>query len=181
MLKLIPNDILEKPFSFIDIGCGNGWVVKKVSKYKKCSYACGLDGAEKMINKARLNDTQSKYLEIDINNLDDLTLSKEASLGPFDIIFSMEVLYYLKSPKKTLEYIQSKLLKKGGCCIIGIDHYLENTTSLSWGKDLNVSMCTYSISEWKELFVESGFYNIKTYQCGQKKDWKGTLIFYVEN
>ena len=181
MLNLIPGEILAKNFSFMDLGCGNGWVVKKISQHEKCAFALGIDGAKKMIKKARSNDTTSTYLELDINDIDSYEFKNNSQLRSFDVIFSMEVLYYLKSPKKILEYIQSKLLKKGGCCIIGIDHYLENTTSLSWEKDLNVSMCTYSISEWKHLFIESGFCNIKTYQCGQKKDWEGTLIFYVEN
>ena len=80
----------------------------------------------------------------------------------------------------TLKYISSKLLKEGGCCVIGIDHYLENVPSLSWEADLNVSLCTYSIGEWKEMFQVAGFNKVKQYQFGQNKDWSGTLIFYAE-
>ncbi len=180
MLKLIPDKILENDFSFMDLGCGNGWVVKQVSEYEKCIYALGLDGAEKMIKKARSIDTQSQYLEIDINNLDLLQSNNNSLIRNFDIIFSMEVLYYLESPKKTLQHIYSQILKKGGCCIIGIDHYLENTASLSWKKDLNVYMVTHSIQEWKDLFIQAGFQQVKTYQCGQNKGWEGTLVFYAE-
>ena len=180
MLNLIPGKILEKNFSFLDLGCGNGWVVKKISQHEQCTFSLGIDGAEKMVKKARLNDTKSTYLELDINNIDSYEWKNNSHIRSFDIIFSMEVLYYLKSPKKILKYIQSKLLKKGGCCIIGIDHYVENRTSLSWEKDLNVSMCTYTISEWEAIFKKAGFRNIKIHQFGQKKDWEGTLIFYVE-
>lgn len=180
MLNLIPGEILAKNFSFMDLGCGNGWVVKKVREYEKCIYALGLDGAEKMIKKARSIDTQSKYLEIDINNLGLLHSNNKSLIRNFDVIFSMEVLYYLESPKKTLQYIYSQILKKGGCCIIGIDHYLENTASLSWKKDLNVYMCTYSIQEWKDLFTQAGFQHVTTYQCGKNKGWEGTLVFYAE-
>ena len=180
MLNLIPSRILDKNFSFMDLGCGNGWVVKKISQYEHCSFAIGLDGAEKMIKKARSNDAKSTYLELDINNIDSYELKNTLPLRSFDIIFSMEVLYYLTSPKNTLFYIYSKLLNAGGCCIIGIDHYLENTSSLAWEKDLNVSMCTYSIQEWKDLFIECGFHNIKIFQFGKKEGWSGTLVFYAE-
>jgi 2-polyprenyl-3-methyl-5-hydroxy-6-metoxy-1,4-benzoquinol methylase len=35
MLDLIDNKtkVLKRPFKFLDIGCGNGWVVRKVSKF----------------------------------------------------------------------------------------------------------------------------------------------------
>ena len=42
-------------------------------------------------------------------------------------------------------------------------------------------MCTYSISEWENMFKEAGFYNIQKYQFGKKKDWEGTLIFYADH
>ena len=43
---------LEK-FSFIDAGCGNGWVVRSVSKIPNCISATGVDGAFNMIDKAK--------------------------------------------------------------------------------------------------------------------------------
>tara|TARA_B100001250_G_scaffold334740_1_gene300741 strand:+ start:127 stop:762 length:636 start_codon:yes stop_codon:yes gene_type:complete len=180
MLNLIPQDILMKYFSFVDIGCGNGWVVKKIREYEKCQFSLGIDGAKKMIKKAKLNDSQSKYIQLDINNLESYQPNIDFSVASFDVVFSMEVLYYLKSPEITLQYICSKLLKEGGCCIVGIDHYLENKPSLSWEEHLNVPLCTYSINEWKEMFNSAGFSTVKQYQFGQEKDWSGTLIFYAE-
>ena len=46
----------DNPFSFIDAGCGNGWVVKKVGSNPKCINAYGVDGSRKMIEKAKSND-----------------------------------------------------------------------------------------------------------------------------
>ena len=34
-------------FSFVDAGCGNGWVVRNVSKFKNCIEAIGIDGSKK--------------------------------------------------------------------------------------------------------------------------------------
>ena len=45
------NNMLEyalkdkKKFSFIDAGCGNGWVVRLVKAHKGCVAAAGVDGA----------------------------------------------------------------------------------------------------------------------------------------
>ena len=65
MISLIPPSKINKQFSFIDIGCGNGWVVKQVASMGKCSCAVGIDGAVNMIKKARLKNKQiKKYLSL---------------------------------------------------------------------------------------------------------------------
>ena len=173
MLSLIPHEILLNSFSFLDIGCGNGWVVHKMSQMNNCECSIGIDGAKNMIQKAILKDKKSKYLQLDINNLTNFH-------EKCDIVFSMEVFYYLINPETTLEYTFKYLLKQGGCCIIGVDHYSENTASLKWKNDLNVDMCTYSISEWKAILEKVGFDNIRISQFGRKKDWEGTLVLYGE-
>lgn len=173
MLNLIPNRIMTKQFRFLDIGCGNGWVVKKISHIKNCDFSVGIDGAEKMIQKAVSNDTKSHYFQLDINNLDSYA-------DHFDIVFSMEVFYYLNNPETTIQYIFTNLLNRGGCFIMGIDHYLENKPSLKWPIDLNVSMLTYSMLEWEKMLQKAGFSNIKISQVGKKDDWCGTLVLYGE-
>ena len=52
MLSLIPHEILCNPFSFLDVGCGNGWVVRKMSTLNQCTHTIGIDGAKSMIQKA---------------------------------------------------------------------------------------------------------------------------------
>jgi len=173
MVNLIPDSIINSKFSFLDIGCGNGWVVKKMSSIENCNLAVGIDGADKMIKKAKLHDPKSHYFQL---NVDDLLSYTEN----FDIVFSMEVFYYLKSPKNTLNYIFHNLLKNNGCFVMGIDHYLENIPSLKWPIDLKVDMVTHSILEWKKIFQNVGFSNIKVSQFGRKKDWLGTLVLYGE-
>ncbi len=173
MFNLIPSKILNSSFRFLDVGCGNGWVVKKISSFKECTYAVGIDGAEKMISKAISNDEKSKYLKVDLNQLGDYK-------DNFDIIFSMEVFYYLKHPQTTINHIFNNLLNKNGCFIMGVDHYLENKPSLKWPIDLNVHMWTYSILQWEVLFRRAGFKNIIIEQFGQKNDWSGTLVLYGE-
>ncbi|MBF25185.1 MAG: nodulation protein S NodS [Flavobacteriales bacterium] len=173
MLNSVSDSIVNRPFSFLDIGCGNGWVVRKISKIKNCTLSLGIDGAKKMIDKAISLDNKSKYLHLNINNLNHFT-------SKFDVVFSMEVFYYLDHPYSTIDYIVSSILKDNGCFVIGVDHYLENTPSLSWKTDLDVHMCTFSIEEWKSFFHKSGLKNVKASQYGAKNDWKGTLVIYGE-
>ena len=172
MLDLIPNHILSKNFSFIDIGCGNGWVVRKIRSKENCIYSVGIDGADKMIKKAISLDKNSEYFNLDIE--------KMSYKKTFDVVFSMEVFYYFKNPLKVLKYINNYIIKPGGCMLVGIDHYFENTPSLSWSDDLNLNLQTHKIEEWKALFKDSGFKNIKSFQFGKKDSWEGTLVIYCE-
>tara|TARA_B100000900_G_scaffold332865_1_gene293806 strand:+ start:367 stop:978 length:612 start_codon:yes stop_codon:yes gene_type:complete len=172
MLDLIPNHILSKNFSFIDIGCGNGWVVRKVRSKEKCIQSVGIDGAEKMIKKAISLDKNSEYYNLDIEKMN--------YKKTFDVVFSMEVFYYFKNPLKVLKYINNYIIKSGGCMLIGIDHYFENSPSLTWSDDLNLNLQTYKIEEWETLFKDSGFKNVKSFQFGKKDSWEGTLVIYCE-
>ena len=64
--------------------------------------------------------------------------------------------------------------------IIGIDHYKENTPTLTWDKDYNLRTHTFSIQEWYEKLSEFNFSKITVYQHGKKKDWEGTLILHAQ-
>tara|TARA_Y100001970_G_scaffold272923_1_gene370280 strand:+ start:364 stop:984 length:621 start_codon:yes stop_codon:yes gene_type:complete len=172
MLKIInaKTTILNQKFNFLDIGCGNGWVVRKFSNHKNCNIALGLDGAPAMIDKAKKLDNKGTYIN---TNIEDWEFN-----GRFDIIFSMETFYYFKDHCKVLDNV-NKTLNQNGIFIMGIDHYLENTPSLSWDKEFNLSLNTLSIEHWINALKECGFKNIKHSIFGKKENWNGTLIIYA--
>ena len=51
-----------KQFSAVDVGCGNGWVVRSLQSHENCEYAMGIDGAEAMIAKAKTIDEKTDYI-----------------------------------------------------------------------------------------------------------------------
>ena len=55
MLDLIKKHsfIMNKPFSFIDLGCGNGWVIREILKDNNCTKGFGIDGSKNMIKKLK--------------------------------------------------------------------------------------------------------------------------------
>ena len=162
----------NKPFTALDIGCGNGWVVRKFNQQKNCFQSAGVDGAEKMIERAKTADSRGLYVCEDI-------LEWEPSKR-FDVIFSMEVLYYLENPKEFIKKTFNDWLAHDGCFIFGIDHYLENKKSIDWPKRVGVNMNTQSIKFWINAMERAGFKNIKFWQTGAKEDWPGTLVVFGE-
>jgi len=172
MLRKMPKRIINSNFSFLDIGCGNGWVVRKVNNFENCIKSVGIDGAEKMIHKATVLSPNLEYLKLD---LDCLSYSKK-----FEVVFSMEVFYYLKNPLKTLKHIYTNMIMNDGFFIIGIDHYLENKPSLSWPKELCLNLQTLSIDDWVKMVNLAGFNKVNYEQVGSKENWAGTLVLYAE-
>lgn len=159
---------IGKKFSFLDLGCGNGWVARNVTKNALCAKAVGIDGADQMISNAKNMGGQVDYILADINSY---TPSRK-----FDLIHSMEVLYYLEDPAEKVKNFNNDWLKEEGRLIIGIDHYYENLVSHSWEEKVGTPMLMLKEAEWFDIFNESGLRDIKSWRSNQSKDWAGTLI-----
>ena len=204
------NDMLEyalgeranigKNFSFLDVGCGNGWVVGSVAEYKLCERSVGIDGAKKMIEKAKwyldsddeeaiLNNNwgeasglyvvhtsgnkvdprkKIEYILADINSFE--------SEDKYDLIHSMEVLYYLDDPSEIIKKISDSWLNDNGRLIVGVDHYYENTDSHSWQEKVGTRMLMLRESEWINIFKMAGLNEVQSWRYGKDKDWAGTLV-----
>ena len=159
---------LKRNFSFLDLGCGNGWVVRKVENNSLCTRAVGIDGAKQMIENARKSGDRSEYLHenIDIYNSPD----------KFDLIHSMEVLYYLKDPFLTVKKIADSWLHEEGRLIVGVDLYHENKESHSWEAKVGTKMTMLKESQWVEMFQSAGLNEVESWRFNQTPDWAGTLV-----
>lgn len=156
-------------FTFIDAGCGTGWVVRMVSEMESCFSANGVDGSLKMIQKARNLDSLNKY---DCENL----LSWKPN-SKKDVVHSMEVLYYFNNPIEVLQNIYNNWLNDNGRLIMGMDFYFENTISHNWPEKTNVSIMTLlKTKEWEKILIDAGFKNVKSWTVGKTDNWNGTLV-----
>tara|TARA_X000001036_G_scaffold13366_1_gene11427 strand:+ start:3622 stop:4230 length:609 start_codon:yes stop_codon:yes gene_type:complete len=158
----------NKEFSFIDAGCGNGWVIRKINLHDLCSYSIGVDGSKNMINKAKKIDPSGNYVCSD--------LIQWKPKEKVDFVHSMEVLYYFENPSKLLKNIYDYWLKKEGTLIVGVDFYKENIISHSWPERLNTKMTLLSKKEWFECFRQAGFSYVQLSQINSGNDFEGTLV-----
>ena len=155
-------------FSFCDLGCGNGWVVRKVARSKLCNKAVGIDGAKQMIVNADSKGGVAKYILADINSFH--------PSEKYDVVHSMEVLYYLDDPSELLKRISDSWLNDGGRLIIGIDHYYENIDSHSWQEKLGTKMLMLKEVEWIQIFKIAGLNEVESWRSNKDENWAGTLV-----
>ena len=172
--KFLDKLSFEKPFTFLDIGCGNGWVVRKISQLSKCRKAIGIDKSKSMIEKAKIKKILDKesYITTDLESWN--------YTEKFDVIFSMESLYYSVPMESALKKIY-KLLKRRGVFYCGTDFYKDNSLTTRWIKDMAVPMDLRSEMEWKKMFNDIGFKTKTKHVLDQKNKskWKrefGTLF-----
>lgn len=172
--KFLNSISFDEPFTFLDVGCGNGWVVRKIANEDNCKKSIGIDKSKKMIiqsEKKKINNKE-RFFHTDIESW--------KYTGKFDFIFSMESLYYADSIESALVKIY-KLLKPGGQFFCGTDFYSDNKATVKWAKIMKIQMHLHSKKEWKELFQNAGF-KVKTKHIKDLKNtkkWKrewGTLF-----
>jgi SAM-dependent methyltransferase len=159
---------LKRNFSFLDLGCGNGWVVRMLENNQLCVRSVGIDGAKQMIEKAGEDSRKSEFL---LENIDTYI-----SPDKFDLIHSMEVLYYLENPALTVKKIADSWLNEGGRLIAGVDLYYENQESHSWEDRVGTKMMMLKEAEWMEIFSSAGLQEVESWRSNQSQDWAGTLV-----
>ena len=172
--KFLQTVSFDKPFTFLDVGCGNGWVVRKIAKEEKCKKSIGIDKSKKMILEAikKNNIGKEKFIHTDIETW--------KYRGKFDFIFAMESLYYADSIEIALEKIY-KMLKPEGQFFCGTDFYTDNKATARWASIMKIQMHLHSKKEWKKFFQNTGFL-VKTKHIKDLKNakkWKreyGTLF-----
>ena len=172
--KFLQTISFDKPFTFLDVGCGNGWVVRKIAKEKNCKKSIGIDKSKKMIIEAKKKKSleNEEYIHTDIESLE--------YRKKFDYIFSMESLYYADSIEIALEKIFKKL-KPSGQFFCGTDFYTDNKATARWASIMKIQMHLHSKKEWKKFFQNTGF-SVKTKHIKDLKNtkkWKreyGTLF-----
>lgn len=172
--KFLQSISFDRSFTFLDVGCGNGWVVRKISNEDYCEKSIGIDKSKKMIIQSEKKKTNNKesFFHTDIESW------KYAE--KFDFIFSMESLYYAESIETALKKI-FKLLKPGGQFFCGTDFYTDNKATTKWAKMMKIQMHLHSKKEWREFFQNTGFKTSTKHIKDLKntKKWKrewGTLF-----
>ena len=155
-------------FSFLDIGCGNGWATRMVYDHPLCIKSVGIDGADQMIINARARSKGELYIQTQVDTYN--------SIDTFDLIYSMEFIYYLTDPRFFIQRIADSWLNEEGRIIFGLDFYFENTESHTWPKKLNIPMYMLKEIEWINLFHEAGLRDVTSWRANTTSDCPGTLV-----
>jgi len=145
-MRLAPTD------NVLDVGCGSGWLSRRLGEMVPEGRVVGMDISDEMIRIARRNS-------VDQHNL--LFVTGEVAEVPWEPNFfthaiSIESAYYWPNPAAGAKEIH-RVLRPGGTAWILINYYRDNLHCHQWGALLAVPTQLLSAEEWCDLFRQAGF------------------------
>lgn len=137
---------------YLDIGCGTGYTVRWAAERVREGRAVGIDLAPEMVALAREQSRAYDNVAFHVAAFPEHALP----LARFDVIFSMEVFYYLPDVAAALEATLA-LARPGGMFACMVDYYRENVASHSWPAELGVPMTLLDAAGWRRALSQAGF------------------------
>lgn len=145
-MRLAPHD------NVLDVGCGSGWLARRVARQVREGRVVGMDVSDEMIRVARRNSVEHDNI---------LYVLGEAAEIPWEPNFfthaiSVESAYYWPSPAAGVKEMH-RVLQSGGTAWILINYYRDNPHCHQWGELLAVETHLLAAEEWAGLFRAAGF------------------------
>jgi ubiquinone/menaquinone biosynthesis C-methylase UbiE len=140
-MRVAPTD------NVLDVGCGSGWLVRRLAKLAHEGRVVGMDISDEMIRLARRNSQ-------DFDNV--LFVTGEVAEIPWEGNFfqhtiSVESSYYWPDPAAGIKEL-FRVLQPGGQAWILINYYRDNMHCHQWGELLAVKTHLLGAEDWADLF-----------------------------
>ncbi len=148
---------IKAGFQILDLGCGIGWATRILAQKSAGVQAIGIDAAPAMVKKAEELSPLTIRARYDVGHFEKLDFSD----GKFNLVFSMEALYYAPDLEQALSEIH-RVLKSGGHAEIIMDNYEGRATTAGWSGEIGLEMHHQSPEAWQAAFEKAGFTNVTT-------------------
>jgi arsenite methyltransferase len=154
-LPVLEKICLARADNVLDVGCGAGWLSRRLAKLVPEGRVVGMDVSDEMIHHAR-------SASADFDNL--MFVTGEAAQIPwqpnfFSHVISIESSYYWPDPAAGLKDIFRVLQDRGSAWML-INYYRDNPYCHHWGELLAVKTHLLSAGEWAEVFRAASFSNV---------------------
>jgi len=140
----------------LDVGCGSGWLVRRLAAYLPNGSAVGIDVSDEMIRRAQLASEAVPNAQFLHGTAEEIP----ALPGAFTKILSVESAYYWHDPAHALGEI-FRVLAPGGSAWILINYYHENPDCHQWKPHFRIPSHLLSAAEWQGHFRAAGFRDVE--------------------
>lgn len=153
----------------LDIGCGGGATLKRMSRHITAGHLTGVDYSEvsvKLSEEMNEEDIRSGKMEVLEASVEKLPFEEET----FDKIVTVESFYFWPNPAENLKEVL-RILKKGGVFLLVADIYQKEKMSTETLENIRrYQMFNPTEVEFRELFEQAGFASVKIHTKGGE-DW----------
>lgn len=139
----------------LDVGCGAGWLSRRLAKLVPAGRVVGMDVSDEMIRHARRARASFDNLMFVTGEVAEIPWQPNF----FSHVISVESSYYWPDPAAGLKDIFRVLQDRGSAWIL-INYYRDNPHCHQWGELLAVKTHLLLAGEWSELFRAAGFSSV---------------------
>jgi len=139
----------------LDVGCGSGWLARRLAERVPEGRVMGMDVSDDMIRVARRTSLEFENILYAVGEVGGIL--SEATF--FNHAISVESAYYWPEPAAGIREI-FRVLRAGGAAWILINYYRDNPHCHQWGPLLAVPTQLLLAEEWAELFRAGGFVDV---------------------
>ena len=140
----------------LDVGCGAGWLSRRLAKFVPQGRVVGMDVSDEMIRHARRASADFENLMFVTGEVEEIPWEPNF----FSHAISVESSYYWPDPAAGIREM-FRVLKPGGSAWILINYYRDNPHCHQWGDLLAVKTHLLSAEEWTEFFRAARFGNLQ--------------------
>jgi arsenite methyltransferase len=151
-LPVLERMRIEPQDAILDLGCGNGWLSRRLARLAPQGRVVGADLSAQMVRRARAASARYPNLNFLEGAADKIPCRDRV----FSKLISIESAYYWPEPSESIREIFRVLAPNGSAWIL-INYYLENPHSHQWGSILKVRTHLLSAGAWREMFRKAGF------------------------
>jgi len=143
-------------FQVLDLGCGIGWATRILAQKGPGVQAIGIDASPAMVKQAEELSPLTIRARYEVGHFEKIDFKD----GKFDMVFSMEALYYAPDLQQAITEI-SRVLKTGGSAEIVMDNYVGRPTTEGWSAAIGLHMHHLSPEDWVAAFEKAGFSDVR--------------------
>lgn len=140
----------------LDVGCGSGWLVRRLAALAPNGSVVGIDVSDEMVRRAQAASAE-------VPNAQFLHGTAEQIPAPpnsFTKVLSVESAYYWHDPARGLDEI-FRVLEAGGSAWILINFYRDNPDCHQWKPHFQIPTHLLSAAEWCDHFRAAGFRDVQ--------------------
>jgi SAM-dependent methyltransferase len=150
---------LQSADRVLDVGCGSGWLVRRLAEHLPKGAIVGVDVSDEMVRRAQLAGAALPNASFLQGTAEEIPAPSDS----FTKVISIESAYYWHDVARGLGEI-FRVLAPGGSAWILINYYRDNLDCHQWKQNFEIPTSLLSAAEWQEQFHAAGFRKVQHQQ-----------------
>jgi SAM-dependent methyltransferase len=146
---------LQSADRVLDVGCGSGWMVRRLAAHLPKGSYVGMDVSDQMVRRAELASAAVPNASFLHGTAEEIPAPPDS----FTKVISVESAYYWHDVGRGLSEI-FRVLAPGGSAWLLINYYCDNPDCHQWAQHFEIPTSLLSAAEWQEQFQAAGFRDV---------------------